>query len=301
MMSVTLLTPCTRRGSRPLQVCSMLALAAALAVAPTSLLAGAQIQGSPDAVRIETQNSSIEEVLTALGSAFDLRYRSSANLGKQLSGTYEGSLQRVVTRVLEGYDFILRNNKGRIEITVLGTRNAAPGAALASTASTPAKVATNSPSSPALPAPAASTALERPAPVPAPAGQRSGEIKVAEAPAAASDPTKVAGLNSAPAMPAGLTPTPAAADGASIVPAPMPSSGSAPTPEPVATGMAAVPMPIPDSGAAPFPEPVTGGADVPVPAANSGSTPIPAPGPAMAPQMSVPPTSPAESQAPTPQ
>jgi hypothetical protein len=159
----------------------MMALAATLAVAPTSLLAGAQVQGSPEAVRIETQNSSIEEVLAALGNAFDLRYRSSANLAKHLSGTYEGSLQRVVARVLEGYDFVLRNNKGKIEITVLGTRNAAPAAAVASSASSPAKVAPTAPTAPATPAAGApSKATEQPAPATPPAAPAAKPAKVAE-------------------------------------------------------------------------------------------------------------------------
>jgi hypothetical protein len=179
MTTLTSIVPCTRRGSRPFQLRSMMALAAALTVAPTSLLAEAQIQGSPEAVRIETQNSSIEEVLAALGNAFDLRYRSSANLAKQLSGTYEGSLQRVVARVLEGYDFVLRNNKGKIEITVLGTRGAAPAAAVASATSNPPKAA---PIPPAMPASAAppNRATEQPAPATAPAAPTSKPIMVAE-------------------------------------------------------------------------------------------------------------------------
>jgi hypothetical protein len=291
MTSIKSPAPCTRRNSRRLQVRGVMALAATLAIAPTSVLAEAQVQGSPEAMRIETQNSSIEEVLAALGNAFDVRYRSSANLAKQLSGTYEGSLQRVVARVLEGYDFVLRNNKGKIEITVLGTRNAAP-AAVASTTSTPAKAAPNSTTGPAAPAAAPSKASERPAPVTPPAVPPSGGLKVAEGPMPASsspESTKVAGLNLAAAMPAGLTPTPAAAEGGPIIPTPTPSSGSAPIPEPVAGG-AAVPMPIPGSGSAPFPEPVTGGADLPPPGMSSGSTPIPAPAPSLTPAVATVPT-----------
>jgi hypothetical protein len=200
MTSITLLAPCTRRSSRRLQVRGVMALAAALAIAPTSLLAEAQVQGSPDAVRIETQNSSIEEVLAALGNAFDVRYRSSANLGKQLSGTYEGSLQRVVARVLEGYDFVLRNNKGKIEITVLGTRNGAPATAVASSASNPPKPAQTAPTTPAAAPP--SKATEQPAPVTPPAAPASKPIRVAEGQIpgliAATEPvdlSKVPGMN----------------------------------------------------------------------------------------------------------
>ena len=166
MTSGPSLAPCLWRSSPRWQVRSVLALAAALATAPTSLLAQAQIQGSPEAVRIETQNSSIEDVLAALGGAFELRYRSSAKLTKQLSGTYGGSLQRVVARLLEGYDFVLRTNKGKIDITVLGVHNANPVAAVASSTPLPAKPA--SVPAPAHPAAAPSIATERAAAASAP-------------------------------------------------------------------------------------------------------------------------------------
>src|SRR5262245_32577714 len=202
MTSITSLAPRTRRGSRPFQLHSMMALAATLAVAPTSLLAEAQVQGSPEAVRIETQNSSIEEVLAALGNAFDLRYRSSAKLAKQLSGTYEGSLQRVVARVLEGYDFVLRNNKGKIEITVLGIRGAAPATAVASSTSNPPKAAPISPAMPAAAAPPNRATEEQPAPTTAPAAPTSKPIRVAEGQVPgllqateATDLNKVPGMN----------------------------------------------------------------------------------------------------------
>jgi hypothetical protein len=169
----------TRITSRSFPLRGMMALAAALSVAPTSLLAAAQIQGTPDAVRIETQNSSIEEVLAALGNAFDVRFRSSANLAKQLSGTYEGTLQRVVARVLEGYDFIIRKNNGKIEITVLGIRGAAPGTAVASSASSAPK-ATPAPAAPVPAAAPTTKTTEQPAPTtPAPA-PASKPIRVAE-------------------------------------------------------------------------------------------------------------------------
>jgi len=80
MTSVTDLAPGAWRSSWQFHIRSIMGLAVVLALAPTPLLAEAQIQGNPDAVRIDTQNSSIEDVLAALGKTFDLRYRSSANL-----------------------------------------------------------------------------------------------------------------------------------------------------------------------------------------------------------------------------
>src|SRR5262249_37095861 len=163
----------TLRGSRRFSVRGMIAVAAALAVTSTSLHAEAQVKGSAEAVRIETQNSSIEEILAALGDSFDLRYRSSANLAKQLSRAYEGPLKGVGGRVLEGYDFVLRNNKGKIEITVLGTRGAAPAAAVASNS---VKESPTAPAAPTTPAAAPSKAVEQPAPETQPAAPASRPI-----------------------------------------------------------------------------------------------------------------------------
>ena len=205
MTSIISLAPSMRRSSRQFHLRTIMALAATLAVAPTSLFAEAQVQGSPEAVRIETQNSSIEEILAALGNAFELRYRSSANLAKQLSGTYEGSLQRVVARVLEGYDFVLRNNKGKIEITVFGTRGAAPPAAVASN---PVKVSPTAPAAPTTPAAAPSKAVEQPAPATPPAAPDSKPVRVAEGQTPGLQPaTSSSDLSKIPGMTVVTSPT----------------------------------------------------------------------------------------------
>ena len=103
----------------------------ALAVGFVALLhahyAGAEtaITGAPDAVRLEAYSATVDELLAALGASYGLRYRSTAPLNRRVSGTYEGSLQRVVTRLLEGYDFFVKTSAGSIEVVVLGV--AKPG------------------------------------------------------------------------------------------------------------------------------------------------------------------------------
>jgi hypothetical protein len=100
------------------------ALAAALAVIPASAIAAAKVSGSARAVRVETQNASIEEVLTALRQKFAVRYRSSVDLKTPISGTYGGTLAHVVARILEGHNFIVKSSPAGIEVTVLGTQYA---------------------------------------------------------------------------------------------------------------------------------------------------------------------------------
>jgi hypothetical protein len=93
--------------------------AIALAIAPTAALAGLKVSGDPGRVVVEAQNASIEEVFAALSQKFNLRYRSSANLQTQISGTYEGTLRYVVTRILTGRNFFINSNAGVMEVTVL--------------------------------------------------------------------------------------------------------------------------------------------------------------------------------------
>ena len=100
-------------------------LGVALATAPTAALADAQVRGSPDAVTIEARNTSVEEILKAL-SAFDVHYRSSANLQMRVTGNYEGSLDRVMKRVLDGYSYFVKTADGRIDVIVLDAPRSAP-------------------------------------------------------------------------------------------------------------------------------------------------------------------------------
>src|SRR5580704_15042215 len=97
--------------------------------APSTAMAAAQVSGSPQNVSVDAQNSSLKDILSALGKQFNIHYQSTANLDKQLSGTYEGTLRRVVARLLEGYNFIITSNQDMIEVTVLGTQSLQTGGA----------------------------------------------------------------------------------------------------------------------------------------------------------------------------
>ncbi len=77
-------------------------------VLSTSALAEIQVTGGSDAITLEAKEASVEEVLTALKKAYGLQYGSSANLSRFVSGTFAGSLNQVISRVLslQGYGFI---------------------------------------------------------------------------------------------------------------------------------------------------------------------------------------------------
>jgi hypothetical protein len=96
-----------------------LILASLIAAVPASVLAEAKVEGNPDAVRVEARDATVDEVLSAIGTAFNLHYRASTALDLPITGIYEGSLQRVISRVLEGYDFIVKSSPGNIEVVVI--------------------------------------------------------------------------------------------------------------------------------------------------------------------------------------
>ena len=197
-------------------------LGAALAITPTPVLAEMQVRGSPEAVRIEARDTPVEEILAALSRAFGMHYQVSVNLDKRLSGTYVGSLRRVVMRILDGYNFVLKTDNGSITVTVLGT----PGAAAAAPVSSGSKVVRQpAAAAPGAQPPPAVQGLARPAASPSTAAP-SPTIELAEKPAS---PTPVL-----PASGAAPAPVPQLAQSGTPAPAP-PALGStaAPAPEPV--------------------------------------------------------------------
>jgi hypothetical protein len=136
LTKLTLIASPIRGGSTTHTSTAAIMLGVALAAAPTAALADAQVRGSPEAVTIEARNTSVEEILKALSGTFDVHYRSSANLQMQVTGNYEGSLQRVMKRILNGYSYFVKSADGRIDLTVVDAPKTAP----AITASAPFRV-----------------------------------------------------------------------------------------------------------------------------------------------------------------
>jgi hypothetical protein len=87
-----------------------------------------QITGGSDAIKVEANEVSLEDLLIALNKAFGLQYRSSANLSRSVSGTFAGSLQQVVSRVLllEGYNFVSESSASGTIVAVYDA-GTAPG------------------------------------------------------------------------------------------------------------------------------------------------------------------------------
>jgi hypothetical protein len=230
--------------SRRVRAYATTALIAGLALVPAVALGAAQVSGTEAAVTVDAQNSSIKDVLVALGRQFNVHLQSTAALDKQISGTYEGPLRQVLARLLDGYNFIIRVRDGQLLVTVLG------GSAPSKTAFATMAAAAPSPATQPA-APKSASAAEA---APTPSSEAAAGPNKAEVPAVASSTQS-----------SGPVPTFKVAEG----PPPVPTPSGSPSAGPVA-GPPTSKMPMPTPGGAttsttPIPAPGPSTSDVPTP------------------------------------
>ncbi len=116
----------TRANGLRLSLSLFVALVAGL---PQPAHSEVRVTGDTGDIHVFAQDARVDEVLAALRESFALQYRASSSLNRVISGTYSGSLRRVVADVLRDYDFILQSSDGRLGLVVIGTRSAASQAA----------------------------------------------------------------------------------------------------------------------------------------------------------------------------
>jgi hypothetical protein len=86
---------------------------------PPQSSAKIEIEGQSDALRLTAEDASIDEVLAALSAKCNLTYSSEPELDRIVVGSYSGTLQQVVGRILEGYDYVVNVSVERIELKIL--------------------------------------------------------------------------------------------------------------------------------------------------------------------------------------
>jgi hypothetical protein len=86
---------------------------------PAQSSAKIEIEGQSDALRLTAEDASIDEVLAALSAKCNLTYSSEPELDRIVVGSYSGTLQQVVGRILEGYDYVVNVSVERIELKIL--------------------------------------------------------------------------------------------------------------------------------------------------------------------------------------
>lgn len=106
-------------------------LGCALMLQPHAVAAEARVSGAPDAARVEARGVSLDEVFSALAAKFNLHYRAKVPLERPVNGVFSGSLSRVIARLLDGYDYMVKRGPDGIEVVIFGVsrRLSSPGEA----------------------------------------------------------------------------------------------------------------------------------------------------------------------------
>lgn len=131
-MQGRLITPIASRRARSRAIASLFYFGMMAAAFPCyAQNAGLiEINGHKDALQVRLQDASVASVLSELGRRFDLSYGRTAELNRQLTGHYSGTLNQVLARILDGNDYILESSAETVRIVFLGTSapNGRPGA-----------------------------------------------------------------------------------------------------------------------------------------------------------------------------
>jgi hypothetical protein len=130
-------TICQRRSLRR-GIHAALWLGALVAGVSTASRAEINVEGTATAMRVTTSQDRMSDMLSALGAAFNVRYRTAVGLDDVVSGTYSGSLRQVLSRLLDDYNYVIRTDQDTIDVVVVGRHGERPVAVQPSPAS-PAK------------------------------------------------------------------------------------------------------------------------------------------------------------------
>jgi hypothetical protein len=110
-----------RQSSMALQRTLAALAAVLLLLASADAQAALHISGTRASMTVEADNTSLRDVLEALKQSFGLRYHAADRLDEPISGTYSGSLQRVLSRLLTEHDYVIRPTAGAIDVTILAS------------------------------------------------------------------------------------------------------------------------------------------------------------------------------------
>ena len=112
-----------------------LALAMLLTVRPAFGLDGVRVTGTAAKLQLELNDNTVGEALTELRSAFGVTCRCAVPLDRRVTGLYQGNINRVLSRLLEGYNFVVKtSSSGNVELIVI---DASAPASLAQSAPPP--------------------------------------------------------------------------------------------------------------------------------------------------------------------
>jgi hypothetical protein len=116
----------------------LLAFASLLIVQPSFAFDGVKVAGTAEKLKIEVSNATVDNVLAALRSAVDFKCSCSPPMDRRVTGVYQGNIGRVLSRLLEGYNYVIKTSpSGAVELVFLRTNAALqPGLAYPSSPAT---------------------------------------------------------------------------------------------------------------------------------------------------------------------
>ena len=120
------MTSIVQRASMNQRQCLFVLTVAFVCSLPMIASAEVHVEGSPAAVSVTTSRDTISDVLSALAARFNVQYRAAIPLDTAADATYSGSFRQVVSRLLNGYNYVIKGDDSKTsEIVVLGKRGEA--------------------------------------------------------------------------------------------------------------------------------------------------------------------------------
>jgi hypothetical protein len=110
------------------KVGALLAVVLCVAAAPAAAEVRVTDAGDGQLV-IEVRDATVQQILEALGQTRTIQFQNSEALSQNVTGTYSGTLRRVLSRILDGYDHVIRSTSSGIQIDVVGAAKSAKVAA----------------------------------------------------------------------------------------------------------------------------------------------------------------------------
>ena len=85
------------------------------------------VKGTAAALRVEAQQAPLSEVLSALEASLGVRHSSLVALDDvTVGGTYSGTLEDVLRRLLAGLNYVIATREEAIEVVIVGRSGEAP-------------------------------------------------------------------------------------------------------------------------------------------------------------------------------
>jgi hypothetical protein len=120
------MTSIVQRASMNQRQCVFVLTVAFVCSLPTIASAEVHVEGNPAAVSVTTSRDTISNVLSVLAATFNVQYRTAIPLDAAADATYSGSFRQVISRLLDGYNYVIKGNDSQTtEIVVLGKRGEA--------------------------------------------------------------------------------------------------------------------------------------------------------------------------------